>query len=103
MIDLTAGETKERDLALFDVPLPADISADGKSLCFYEGGAAIRGNYAVFIRQTDGSPAANLGPGRAFALSPDGKWALSSDPFKLTQLTLLPTRAGEPQRLPEDE
>jgi eukaryotic-like serine/threonine-protein kinase len=102
MIDLTAGETKERDLALFDVPLPADISADGKTLLFYEGGAAIRGNYAVFIRQTDGSPAANLGPGRAFALSPDGKWALSSDPTKPTQLTLLPTRAGEPKVLPDD-
>jgi serine/threonine protein kinase/Tol biopolymer transport system component len=102
MIDLTAGETKERDLALFDISLPADLSADGKTLLFYEGGAAIRGNYAVFIRQTDGSPATNLGPGRAFALSPDGKWALSSDPTKPTQLTLLPTRAGEPKLLPDD-
>ncbi len=102
MIDLTAGETKERDLALFDISLPADISADGKTLLFYEGGAAVRGNYAVYIRQTDGSPATDLGSGRAFALSPDGKWALSSDPTKPTQLTLLPTRAGEPKLLPEN-
>jgi serine/threonine protein kinase len=102
MIDLTAGETKERDLALFDIPLPADLSVDGKTLLFYEGGAAIRGNYAVYIRQTDGSPATNLGQGRAFALSPDGKWALSSDPTKPTQLTLLPTRAGAPKLLPDD-
>jgi eukaryotic-like serine/threonine-protein kinase len=102
MIDLTVGETKERDLALFDISLPADLSADGKTLLFYEGGAAVRGNYAVYIRQTDGSPATDLGPGRAFALSPDGKWALSSDPTKPTQLTLLPTRAGAPKLLPED-
>ena len=103
MIDLADGQNKERDLALFDISVPADLSVDGKTLLFYEGGSAVRGNYAVYIRKTDGSPAANLGPGRAFALSPDGKWALASDPFKLTQLTLLPTRAGEPQRLPEDQ
>jgi serine/threonine protein kinase/Tol biopolymer transport system component len=102
MMDLAAGETKERDLALFDISLPVDLSVDGKTLLFYEGGAAVRGNYAVYIRKTDGSPAANLGPGRAFALSPDGKWAIASDPLKPTQLTLLPTRAGEPKLLPED-
>ncbi len=102
MIDLTVGETKERDLALFDISLPADISADGKTLLFYEGGAAMRGNYVVYIRQTDGSPATDLGTGRAFALSPDGKWALSSDPTKPTQVTLLPTRAGAPKLLPDD-
>ena len=102
MIDLTEGETKERDLALFDISVPADLSADGKTLLFYEGGAAVRGAYTVYIRQTDGSPATNLGPGRAFALSPDGKWALCSDPTKPTQLTLLPTRAGAPKLLPDD-
>ncbi len=102
MIDLAGGETKERDLALFDISVPADLSVDGKTLLFYEGGSALRGNYAVYIRKTDGSPAANLGPGRAFALSPDGKWAIASDPIKLTQLTLLPTRAGEAKLLPED-
>ena len=102
MIEL-AGDTKERDLSLFDVSVVADLSADGKTVLFYEGGASIRGgDYLIYIRQTDGSPAVHLGAGRAFALSPDGKWALSSAASEPKQLTLLPTRAGEPKLLPPD-
>ncbi len=102
MIALNAGETKEHDLALFDVSVLADLSEDGKTLLFYEGGAAAGLNYSIYARQTNGSPAVRLGEGRAFALSPDGKWALSSYPSSPTQLTLLPTRAGEPTLLPQD-
>jgi len=36
------------------------------------------------------------------ALSPDGKWALASNPSTPMQLTLLPTKAGEPKQLPPD-
>ena len=102
MIEYTTGEPKERDLALFDVPVFADLSADGETVLFYEGGAASGTNYSTYIRQTDGSAAIRLGHGRAFALSPDGKWALASDPGVPTQLTLLPTHAGEPRILPSN-
>ena len=43
---------------------------------------------------TDGAPAVRLGEGRALALSPDGKWALSR---RGGRTILLPTGAGEPR------
>ena len=75
------------------------LSADGKTLLFREEGEAGGPSYAVYIRQTDGSPAVRLGDGQALALSPDGKWALSSKANNESDLFLLPTGAGEPKAL----
>jgi len=102
MIVLGTGDAKEHDLSLFDVSVLVDVSADGKSVLFFEGGAASGANYSLYIRQSDGSPAVRLGEGRGLALSPDGKWALASNPTTPMQLTLLPTKAGEPKQLPPD-
>ena len=55
-------------------------------------------NYAVYLRQTDGSPAVRLGDGALARLSPDGKWALTVL-FTPPQLVLLPTGAGEARTL----
>jgi len=99
---LGAGEAKERDLSLFDVSVLVDISADGKTVLFFEGGAAAGVNYSLYTRQSDGSPAVRLGDGRGLALSPDGKWALSALPSDPNQLILLPTKAGEPKQLSPD-
>jgi hypothetical protein len=55
-------------------------------------------NYAVCIRKMDGSPVVRLGEGQAIALSPDGRWALSTVPDS-GQLTLLPTGAGEVRKI----
>ena len=73
---LQEGETKERDLSWLDYSYPADLSADGKIVLFDEegvGGGVQYGNskeltYAVYIRNTDGSPAIRLGEGVADAL-----------------------------------
>jgi dipeptidyl aminopeptidase/acylaminoacyl peptidase len=54
------------------------------------------------VRKTDGSLAVKIGEGVAQALSPDGKWALSSLLTSPQQLLLLPTGAGEAQTLPRD-
>jgi eukaryotic-like serine/threonine-protein kinase len=107
---LQEGAAKERDLSWLDYSYPADLSADGKIVLFDEegvGGGVQYGNskeltYAVYIRDTDGSPAIRLGEGVADALSPDQKWVIVQTPGSPKQLRLLPTGAGETQPLTAD-
>ena len=100
LIGLHAGESVERDLSWFDWSYPADLSSDGNTLLFREEGAGGGLSYSAYVRATDGSPAILLGEGRAFALSPDKQWALSTAVTAPTQLVLLPTKAGEPKPFP---
>ncbi len=53
----------------------------------------------MYVRKTDDSPAVRLGDGHALALSPDGKWALSTPNTTPAQLVLLPTGAGQPRAI----
>ncbi|HYW39611.1 MAG TPA: protein kinase [Terriglobales bacterium] len=99
LIGLAAGETSERDLSWLDWSYPADLSADGKTLLFREEGEGGGLRYTGYLRQTDGSPAVRLAEGRAFALSADGRWVLSTTSDAAGRLVVLPTRAGEPQVL----
>lgn len=104
------GATKERDLSWLDYSYPADLSADGKTVLFDEegvGGGVRYGDaqeltYAVYIRDTGGSPAIRLGEGVADALSPDEKWVIVQTPGSPEQLRLLPTGAGETKPLTND-
>jgi eukaryotic-like serine/threonine-protein kinase len=100
LIGLRAGENAERDLSWFDWSYPADLSSDGSMLLFREEGAGGGLSYSAYVRATDGSPAILLGEGRAFALSPDKQWALSTSVSAPTQLVVLPTKAGEPKPFP---
>jgi len=107
---LAPGSSKERDLSWLDYSYPADLSADGMTLLFDEegiGGGVRYGDvadltYAVYIRDTDGSPAVRLGEGGAAALSPDKKWVIIYTPTSPAQLRLLPTGAGETKSLTND-
>ena len=89
------GETSERDLTWLDWSYPVSLSTDGKTLLFREEGEAGGPSYAVFLRNTNGSPAVRLGDGQSLALSPDGKWALCTRADSPTDLFLLPTGPGE--------
>src|SRR6202522_620083 len=110
VMTLSEGATQERDLSWLDYSYPADISADGKTFLFDEegiGGGVQYGDaqdltYAIYIRNTDGTPAIRLGEGAAAALSPDEKWAIVQTPRSPEQLRLLPTGAGEAQSLTND-
>jgi len=102
MICLAPGEQKERDFSWLDWSFPRNISDDGKFVLFEEQGAGGGQNYSVYLRGTDGSPAVRLGDGFALALSPDGKFALSSLPGKDNEISLLPTGAGQPRKLASD-
>jgi len=93
---LSPGATEERDLSWFDASRIFDISADGRTILFEELSYGDARNPAIYLRKTDGSPAVRLGDGNRPALSPDGKWVacIRNDGTK-TELTLLPTGAGE--------
>jgi eukaryotic-like serine/threonine-protein kinase len=99
---LPPGEERERDLTWLDLGAVTDISPDGRTVVLSESGEG--GEYSIYLRKTDGSPAVRLGHGWLGRLSPDEKWVLttdvSSDP---PQLVLLPTGPGEPVVLTKDK
>jgi Tol biopolymer transport system component len=90
---LPPGETQERDFSWLDETAVKDVSDDGKSFVFVDRGF-------VYLRHTDGSAPVRLCEGADAALSPDGKWVISYLPTSPSQLTMLPTGAGEPRTLP---
>ena len=95
-----AEGTKERELSWFDYSTVGDLSADGKTLLFFEWGEGVGAKSTIFIRKTDGGDAVRLGEGRPLALSPDARWALAVQGETLGELVLLPTGAGGVRRLP---
>jgi WD40 repeat protein len=90
----------ERDLSWFDWGLVADISADGSTLLFSEGGTAGTIGRSVYVRRIDGSPAIRLGTGLAEALSPDGLTALALEGDD--RLIALPVGPGSRRTLTGD-
>lgn len=95
---LVPGSEKERDLSWLDGSVPAQLSADGTMLLFTEAAEGSGGRPGVYLRRTDGSPAARLGEGSAIALSPDGKSVLAAVRAAdggAEHLALLPTGVGE--------
>ncbi len=102
ILGITAGETKERDLSWLDWSVPNSLSADGRTLLFTEAGEGGGPKYAVYIRNTDGSPAIRLGDGSGFALSPDGKWAASHPNSVPSPIVVLPTGVGEARTVTPD-
>jgi Tol biopolymer transport system component len=103
MMCLGPGSTSERELSWLDYGGGESISADGGTIYFEESGEGGGPGYSAYIRKTDGSPAVRLGPGSAFTLSPDGKWALAIvDPAGSPELVIYPTGVGETKKLPRD-
>ena len=94
VLGLVPGETRERDLSWFDGSSPVALSDDGRLLLFNEFGGTAREGTAHYLRETDGSPAVNLGAGEAFDLSSDGKWALARAADSPKTLVLQPTGTG---------
>jgi Tol biopolymer transport system component/predicted Ser/Thr protein kinase len=99
MVGVPPGAAKETDLSWLDWSAPGDLSADGKMLLFTESGEGGGENYSAYLRATDGAPAVRLGSGSAYALSPDKKWVLASEPRVPFGSMLLPTGPGESRTL----
>jgi Tol biopolymer transport system component len=96
------GDQSERNLSWFDWSIAADLSADGKSLLFFESGEGVGPDYSIFMRSIDGSPAVRLGSGSFPALSPDGKSVAALNNSSPEQLELLPVGAGQVRQLTHD-
>jgi eukaryotic-like serine/threonine-protein kinase len=92
------GAREERDLTWQGFSAPAAFSSDGRTLLFREE-VGVGANYAVCLRQTDGSPVVRLGEGQPMGMSPDGKWVLAFVPGLRERLVLYPTGAGDTRRL----
>jgi len=90
------GAAQETDLSWLDSSEVADLSPDGRWILFSEFGDAAGSQGAVYLRQTDGSPAVRLGPGGALSLSADGKLALTMTRSR-EELRVLPVGVGEPR------
>ena len=102
MIGQGPGEPKEKDLSWLDWSVPGSLSADGKMILFFESGEGGGPKYAVYLRNTDGSPAIRLGEGTGLSLSPDGQWALSRLNVVPSPLVLYPTGVGDMKQLKDD-
>jgi hypothetical protein len=96
-------DDKERDLTYYGWSLADDVSADGRTFVFTEGGEADRqNNWSIFLRGMDGSPPQRLGLGYGGKISPDSNWVAAIMPAKGDdglQLTATPTGPGEPRQL----
>src|SRR5262249_29144280 len=90
---------KEHNLTWLDWSFPDDISDDGRTILF-DGQSRGRANYYTYIRKTDGSQAVQLAKAKGFSLSPDGRWALTTN-VAADEITLVPTGAGNPRALPK--
>ncbi len=102
MIGFAPGDAKEKDLSWLDWSVPGSLSPDGKMILFFESGEGGGPKYAVYLRNTDGSPAIRLGEGSGLSLSPDGKWALSRLNVVPSPLVLYPTGVGDVKQLKDD-
>ena len=97
---LPPGQVQTRELSWLDGSAPEALSADGRSLLLSEllRGAGEKGS--IYLRKTDGSDAIRLGDGYGEDLSPDGKWALTTEIAGRRHWILVPTGPGSPKTLP---
>ncbi len=101
---LTPGHVAERDLSWFDASEVDDITSYGEKILMTEfGDGGGLGRWGVYLRDTSGEPAVRLGDGQAFGLSPDNTMALTMSVGSSPEVVLLPTGAGEPIRIRNDE
>jgi Tol biopolymer transport system component len=88
--------TEAVNLSWLDWTLGAALSRDGQWAVLEESGEGGGGDYTVFLRKMDGSPAMQLGTGWAADISPDNKWVISGNTKQPAPTVLLPTGPGQP-------
>jgi Tol biopolymer transport system component len=102
-IDLTVrrGAEDPQDLSWLGWTLIRDISPDGKTALFFDGGPTEKTS-GVWIRPLEGGDATRLGEGFPGKFSPDGRSivAVTRPSSGAPQLILIPVEAGGVRRLP---
>jgi Tol biopolymer transport system component len=92
-------ETPDINVSWFDGAFVTDISRDGEEILFFEGHEAENPQYAVYMRNLDGSPGVRLGSGICTRFSPDGQWVLATRFRPEPDLLIYPTGFGEASSL----
>jgi Tol biopolymer transport system component len=82
----------ERDVSVAGYAVWGALSADGKTVAFSE---VSTGDYLVFVRRLDGSPAIEIGEGSTMGITPDARHVVALVPGQPTKIRVLPTGAGE--------
>ncbi|HPS78013.1 MAG TPA: protein kinase, partial [Thermoanaerobaculaceae bacterium] len=95
MVAKAPGETPERDLSWLDCGIQPLLSPDGRTLLFLDQSEAAGPSYAVYMRDTDGSPSVRLGEGSSHDLSPDGHRVLAIVRTTPPSLRIYPLGAGD--------
>ena len=89
----------ENELSWLGWTIAEGISPDGKWVAFSEQAEPAGSDYIVALRGFDGSPPKRLGEGEGFGFSPDGKWVAVTGAGSGPQIALLPTGAGQPNKI----
>ncbi len=102
MVVRRRGE-RPRDLTWLGMSLVADISPDGKSLLFEDGGPT-EASHGSWLRPLDGGDALRLGPAVPGAFSPDGRSVVATTPQLqgAPQLVSMPVGPGPTRPLTSD-
>jgi len=110
-MEWTGKDSKDvQDLSWYDWSVAKDISPDGQSVLFEEGGGPVGESGGgmgpenlIAIRKVDGSPPIHLGDGTVDGLSRDGKWAISVSQGTPAHITLFPVGPGPTRQIPLPE
>jgi Tol biopolymer transport system component len=97
---LLAGDTRDRDLSTWSDEAAGGVSDDGSVFAGVEQSAAGVGiDPFVYYRRAREPASVRIGTGTANGISADGKWIITASnlPAKNTEITLLPTGAGQPR------
>jgi len=94
------GRQNSKDFSWLGWTLVRDISPDGETVLFYDGGLTEKTS-GIWIRPLAGGDAIRLGEGYPGKFSPDGRWVVGvtrplSGP---SELILIPVEAGRTRRL----
>ncbi len=95
------NDKTERDLSVLESGILEGISDDGNMIAVSVTGEAGGPKGSIYTRKLDGSEPVRVGDGRAFVLSPDGKWisGYTDAEGNKRQFRLVPTGAGEERPL----
>jgi DNA-binding winged helix-turn-helix (wHTH) protein/WD40 repeat protein len=100
MAALLRGREGTRSLSWLDWSRVADVSLDGKLILFDESGIGAGTEHITYLHRVGERSTTRLGRGRAMALSPDGRFALTLGTRDRSRFRLLPLAEGQPRELP---
>jgi hypothetical protein len=97
---LKRSDGSVRDFSWLGYTMVADLSPDGRSVLFFDGGATEK-TAGAWIRPLEGGDAVPLGAGEPWHFSPDGHWFVSSTRARAgpPQIDLVPVGAGSRRSL----